>query len=165
MILQTKKKTVIILRKCVNMQHSIWFKMPKHKDIGLGQVVICSYNCMNRWPCHYNKHIWNIDNALGVGYSVRNCCLSCSHKRVDLMEDQQLYNLDGPLDQQHFTVTKLQCKKSLHFSNIYHVFYKFILWRTTHFFGGPTVFLNNWSLVKVEHWLGSVFGSSKYFIL
>ena len=39
---------------------------------------------------------------------VRNCCLSCSPKPVDFMENQQLYNLDGPLDQQHFIVTKLQ---------------------------------------------------------
>ena len=75
------------------------------------------------------------------------------------MEDQQLYNLDGPLNQQHFTVTKLQYKNSLHFSIIYHVFYTFILWRTTHFLGGPTVFLTYWSLdqavilVKVVHWL------------
>ena len=73
--------------------------------------------------------------------SVRNCCLSCSPKPIDLMEDQQLYNLDGPLDQQHFIVTKLQYKYSLHFRIIFHVFYKFILWRTTHFFSGPTVFL------------------------
>ena len=43
------------------------------------------------------------------------------------MEDQQLYNLDGPLDQQHFIVTKLQYKVSLHFNIIYRVFYKFIL--------------------------------------
>ena len=102
--------------------------------------------------------------------SVRNCCLSCSPEPVDLMEDQQIYNLDGPLDQQHFTVTKLQCKNSLHFSNIYHVFYKFILWRTTHFFGGPTVFLNNWSLdrvlilVKVEHWLHILYAKEFYAI-
>ena len=94
--------------------------------------------------------------------SVRNCCLSCSPKPVDLMEDQQLYNLDGPLDQQHFIVTKLQYKYSLHFGIIYRVFHKFILWRTTHFFSGPTLFLNYWSLdqalilLKVEHWPGHV---------
>ena len=34
------------------------------------------------------------------------------------MEDQQLYNLDVPLDQQHFIVTKLQYKYTLHFSII-----------------------------------------------
>ena len=59
--------------------------------------------------------------------SVRNCCLSCSPKPVDLMEDQQLYNADGPPDQQHFIVTKLQYKYLLHVSIICHVFYKFIL--------------------------------------
>ena len=77
--------------------------------------------------------------------SVRNCCLSCSPKPIDLMEDQQLHNLDGPLDQQHFIVIKLQYKYLLHFSTLCRVFYKFILWRTTHFFHGPTVFLNYWS--------------------
>ena len=74
-----------------------------------------------------------------------NCCLSCSPKPIDLKEDQQLYNLDGPLDQQHFIVIKLQYKYLLHFSTTCRVFYKFILWRTTHFFHGPTVFLNYWS--------------------
>ena len=54
--------------------------------------------------------------------SVRHCCLSSSLKAVDLMGDQKLYNLDGPLDQQHFTVTKLQYKKSLHFSITDHIF-------------------------------------------
>ena len=84
--------------------------------------------------------------------------LSSSPTPVDLMQDQQLYNLDGPLDQQHFTVTKLQNKNSMQFSIIYHVFYKFILQRTTHFLGGPTIFLTYWSLdqavilAKVEHW-------------
>ena len=82
--------------------------------------------------------------------SVRNCCLSCSPKPVDLMEDQQFYNAGGPLDQQHFIVTKLQYKYSLHVSIVYHVFYKFILWRTTHFYFGPTVFLNYWSLDRAR---------------
>ena len=39
--------------------------------------------------------------------SVQNCCLSASPKPVDFMWDQQLYNLVGPLEQQHFIVTKL----------------------------------------------------------
>ena len=39
--------------------------------------------------------------------SVRSGCLSPGPKPVDFMWDQQLYNLVGPLDQQHFIVTKL----------------------------------------------------------
>ena len=38
---------------------------------------------------------------------VRNCCLCPGPKLVDFMWDQQLYNLVGPMDQQHFIVTKL----------------------------------------------------------
>ena len=109
------------------------------------------------FPIPFHPHPPN-DNFWPVSNSARSCCLSCSPRPVDLMEDQQLYNLNGPLDQQHFTVTTLQYKNSLHFSIIYHVFYKFILWRTIHFLGEPTVFLTYWSLdqavilVKVEHW-------------
>ena len=42
------------------------------------------------------------------------------------MEDQQLYNVDGPLDQLHFIVTKLQYKYSLHVIGLFKMFSRWI---------------------------------------
>ena len=135
-------------------------------------IMINRYWSSSGWPIdalYSYFHLMSLKTSSGLSpnfyfhcdgkTSVRNCCLSCSPKPVDLMKDQQLYNVDHPLDQQDFIVTKLQYKYSLHVSIIYPVFYKFILWRTTHFVFEPAVFLNYWFLeqalilLKVEHWV------------
>ena len=61
---------------------------------------------------------------------------------LDVMGDQQFWNLAGPLNQQHFIVTKLQCTYLLHSSAIYHIMYSTNLSHEEQltFLGGPTDF-------------------------